>query len=421
VAYMLDGDLGQVAARSPICEAARRAAKSHDAASATLISLLERPIAGHQTARIAQRVRELRRLFDRLSVDEACLLRTRLNDRGDALARFFDCELSTALRADLRARLERSCRRARSDPSTVGPRSPNIPPTPPVGPPRKPDWWKRIWPPPPPPEGIREQWPPRIKDPKIRIPELLDHARRVLEALLAAGITVGIVAALAAAIAEVKALLAAFGVFGVTGSLIYDVKTGRLGFIPLEGAHHTELHRRARAMQSPDWRKLENALQRLHRLDERGLDQLKASRTSDARPRLPSAPEQRPSEKPSGQDRRIATLLHGTTAIRARRIVSAQAFAPQRTYFTMGRANEDLARIFALRASSRNQKEGGPAIIAVRVNEEVLARLRQLRMFRSEPFDAADRPELRNRLQWVLERGGIAIFNEAIEEVEQLP
>jgi hypothetical protein len=58
--------------------------------------------------------------------------------------------------------------------------------------------------------------------------------------------------------------------------------------------------------------------------------------------------------------------------------------------------------------------------MAVRVNEEALARLRQLRMFRSESFDAADRPELRNRLQWVLERGGVAIFNEAIEEVEQL-
>jgi hypothetical protein len=114
VAYMLDGNLGQVATRSPICEAARRAARSHDAASATLISLLERPIASHQTSRIAQRVRELRRLFDRLSVDEACLLRTRLNDRGDALARFFDCELSTAMRDDLRARLERSCRSSRS-------------------------------------------------------------------------------------------------------------------------------------------------------------------------------------------------------------------------------------------------------------------------------------------------------------------
>ena len=416
---MRDGGLGQVVTRSRVCEAARRAARPHDAASATLISLLERPIAEHQRARIAQRVRELRRLFDRLSVDEACRLRTRLNDRGDALARFFDCELSRALRVDLRARLERSCRRARPDRSAVGPRTPDIPPTPPVGP-RKPDWWTRVWPPPPPPKREREHWPPPIRDPKIRIPELLDHARRVLEALVAAGITVGIVAALAAAIAEVKALLAGFGVLGVTGSLLYDVRTCRLGFIPREGAHHTELHRRARAMQSPDWRKLENALQRLHRLDERGLDRLKTSRPSDGRGQLPSAPEQRPQEKPSGQDRRIATLLHGTTATRARRIVSAQAFAEQRTYFTMGRANEDLARIFAIRASSRNQKEGGPAIIAVRVNEEALARLRQLRMFRSEPFDAADRPELRNRLQWVLERGGVAIFNEAIEEAEQL-
>jgi hypothetical protein len=190
----------------------------------------------------------------------------------------------------------------------------------------------------------------------------------------------------------------------------------------LEGtAHLTEVRRRARALQLPEWRKLEDALQRLYRLDERGLDRLKASRPSDAPGRPPSAPEQRPPEKPSGHDKRIATLLHGTTATRARRIVSGQAFAEQRMYFTMGRANEDLARIFALRASSRNQKEGGAAIIAVRVHDEALARLRQLRMFRSEPFDAADRPELRNRIQWVLERGGVAIFNEAIEDVEQLP
>jgi len=128
VAYMRDGGLGQVATRSPISEAAMPA-RSHDAASATLISLLKRPIAENQTARIARRVREPRALFDRLSVDEVCLFRTGLNDRGDALARFFDCELSTVQRADLRARLERSCRLAPPDRSAIRHRTPDVPHT----------------------------------------------------------------------------------------------------------------------------------------------------------------------------------------------------------------------------------------------------------------------------------------------------
>jgi hypothetical protein len=158
----------------------------------------------------------------------------------------------------------------------------------------------------------------------------------VLEALLAVGITVGIVVALSAAIAEVKALLAGFGVFGVTGSLLYDVRTGRLGFVPSEGAHHTELHRRARAMQSPDWRKLENALQRLHRLDELGLDRLKASqpvprtgaRPPEAAPRHGSPPASDDGDEPPR--RRIVKGFHGANGDAILSILRSGRIQPRR-------------------------------------------------------------------------------------------
>jgi hypothetical protein len=63
-----------------------------------------------------------------------------------------------------------------------------------------------------------------------------------------------------------------------------------------------------------------------------------------------------------------AGWLHGSHS--TVRIASGQAFAEQRTYFTMGRANEDLARILALHARCRIEKEGGVAIIAVQVDEK---------------------------------------------------
>jgi hypothetical protein len=84
-------------------------------------------------------------------------------------------------------------------------------------------------------------------------------------------------------------------------------------------------------------------------------------------------------------------------------------------------SNRDLARIFAARASSRFPAEGGPALVVVSVPEKTIDRLRQLRLFRPLPFDSGDRPELRGRIQWVLEPGGIEILNRDIEDWRIVP
>jgi hypothetical protein len=103
----------------------------------------------------------------------------------------------------------------------------------------------------------------------------------VLEALEAAGETGAVVAGLAATLAEATAALATFTALGVAGLLVFDVTTGTLSLVPLEGdAHLSMVHRYARAQMAPDWQRLEQALARLHELDERGVQQLVEPRTA---------------------------------------------------------------------------------------------------------------------------------------------
>jgi GIY-YIG catalytic domain len=97
----------------------------------------------------------------------------------------------------------------------------------------------------------------------------------VLEALQAVGQTGEIVASLAATIGIVVAALVTFDSLGVAGYLVFDVTTGRLSLVPLEeNAHISMVQRYGRAQMAPDWQVLEDALQRLHPLDERGIHQL---------------------------------------------------------------------------------------------------------------------------------------------------
>lgn len=424
MAYLRDGQLGQAATRSPACAAAFRAARQNaDPVSATLIRLLERPIPAGRTPALARRADELRALVDGLDRDQACRLSRRLADRADPLALSFDCELSTALRNELRARLERSCRRAPppSGPTPVPAPSPAPVPLPRPWSPQWPHWPRSDRP------RISNGWPPPDPRPRIPVRELLEHARRILDALRAAGYTGAIVVALATVIAEVTALLA---VLQVTRYLLFDVAAGQLGVDATLITHQAERYITNQAGNRPEWPRLEQALQRLHRLDQRAVELLGQRQPAEAaqpgppsgriRERLPSAPEQRPPERPSDPNRRIVVLFHGTTARRASQIVRDQAFARRTTWFALGQANEDLARIFAIRASNKNPRDGGPAIVAVRLDEGELDRLRQLRLFHRRPFDPEDPPELRNRIQWVLEPGGVENFNQALEDVEQL-
>lgn len=96
------------------CQKARLAATAEDDVQARLIEQLKLPIRGDERAKIVQRVRDLVALFEGLDPDQKAKLRGRLNRPDDALARFFDCELSRGFRTRLRALLE-------SPPSPVPP------------------------------------------------------------------------------------------------------------------------------------------------------------------------------------------------------------------------------------------------------------------------------------------------------------
>ncbi len=120
------------------------------------------------------------------------------------------------------------------------------------------------------------------------------------------------------------------------------------------------------------------------------------------------------------EERRVL-LLHGTTLPRARAIVEHQAMAPQTTYFALGMSNRDIARLFALRASQRSPREGPPALVLTALPEPAFERLRRAGLFHALPFDPGDRPELRNRRQWVLERGGVEILNREAESWRMVP
>jgi hypothetical protein len=96
------------------CQKARLAATAEDDVQARLIEQLKLPIRGDERAKIVRRVRALVALFEGLDLDQKAKLRGRLNRPDDALARFFDCELSRGFRKRLRALLE-------SPPSPVPP------------------------------------------------------------------------------------------------------------------------------------------------------------------------------------------------------------------------------------------------------------------------------------------------------------
>lgn len=122
-----------------------------------------------------------------------------------------------------------------------------------------------------------------------------------------------------------------------------------------------------------------------------------------------------------GQGARNVLLLHGTTAGAGNQIRSQGKLSPQTTYLAVGWGNRELARIFALRASSRRPRDGGPAVVLVSLPPEIFERLRSLRLIRAIQFDAQDQPALRNRTQWVLEPGGVELVNRGAERFAVVP
>jgi hypothetical protein len=121
------------------------------------------------------------------------------------------------------------------------------------------------------------------------------------------------------------------------------------------------------------------------------------------------------------QQPRSVLLFHGTTLAVARRIQADQRMAPQTTYLAFGWRNRDLARVFAHRASRRRPRDGGPALVAIAVAPDAYERLRRERLIRTIAFDPEDRPELRNRMQLVVEPGGIEILNRGADRFAVVP
>ena len=121
------------------------------------------------------------------------------------------------------------------------------------------------------------------------------------------------------------------------------------------------------------------------------------------------------------QGPRNLLLFHGTTLAVARRIQSDQRMAPQTTFLAYGWRNRDLARVFAQRASRRRPRDGGPALVVISVAPEAYERLRRERLIRTIAFDPEDQPALRNRMQLVVEPGGIEILNRGADRFAVVP
>ncbi|WP_055544003.1 hypothetical protein [Streptomyces kanamyceticus] len=267
--------LGQPpAGRSRVCAAADRASAAHDTASAELLRQLRLPITAEQTAQQARRADELRRLFGGLDGPTARRLAGRLNDRADPLGQFFDCELSTPLRSELRSRLVRPPAPAAVPPPVPmqpGPEPwiPGVPaPVPPVWPFRPPV-------PPPFPPGQRVPPPreifefPRDTGPGISVKDLLHRARQVLDLAVAAGVTGAAVVALGTALAEAGKLAGLIGGSGVGTALLFDALKGKLSLAPFPPGtdpHYLVLRARAAALARPEWGQLEERLRELARL-----------------------------------------------------------------------------------------------------------------------------------------------------------
>jgi hypothetical protein len=258
--------------RLTICQQARLAATAEDDIQARLIEQLKLPIRGDERAKIVQRVRVLVALFEALDPAQKASLRGRLNRPGDPLAQFFDCELSRGFRARLRALLE----------APPGPVTTTTVPVPPIEP-VPPDPVKGVPPPvvpvpPVPPDPPIPPIPPPgpipfpvPKNEKVKVTELLDSAKSLIQRLLAAGLAA---AALIAAVTAVEELLAKLSALRITSSLVYDVVTGELDFSNPDYNDLTEQRRRHRARNSQEWPSLKDALGKMYRLSEALLDLL---------------------------------------------------------------------------------------------------------------------------------------------------
>lgn len=115
---------------------------------------------------------------------------------------------------------------------------------------------------------------------------------------------------------------------------------------------------------------------------------------------------------------RSVIFYHGTTVPRAQSICGNQAFAPTDTYLTSA-ANRDLAQFFAHRTSSRDG--GPPAVVRVSIEEATISFLRQNKLMKLIRFDDGDRPELRDRSQWIISRGAVETLNRGLVEASWEP
>ncbi len=98
------------------------------------------------------------------------------------------------------------------------------------------------------------------------------------------------------------------------------------------------------------------------------------------------------------ENEREEIIYHGTTKSVADAIVKAQKFDESETYFA---SEKSLAQYFANRANDKRPKEGGAAVVSVKIYESDLKQWRETGSVKRLPFDKDDAPELKNKIQLV--------------------
>ncbi len=219
-------------------------------------------------------------------------LHARVTLRGSTFDGYVSQELVKFLRPDASAQPQAPDDVAATGPAAPGPSDPSGPDRPGIDPPSETDEKRPPAEKPPaekPPEKIIDPPPPRPPG-RTLVEDLLDHARKTLGVLEAVAATAGIVATLALALkAASKAWITMQGL-GVAKYLFFDPATGKLEF-DLTNADYEARRRISRASVSEDFRRLEQALQRVHQIEARAIETLHAARASEITTLTNASPE----------------------------------------------------------------------------------------------------------------------------------
>lgn len=126
--------------------------------------------------------------------------------------------------------------------------------------------------------------------------------------------------------------------------------------------------------------------------------------------------EPRPKEDDDDDDDdREEILIHGTTEHNARAIVEGRKFQGK-TYFVLGRGDQDLAVWFAQSKSQKYPRQGGPQLVVIQIYESDRKRFQSLGLIQRRRFDEGDDPKLLGKTQYILLPGAADLFSSLVLE-----